>query len=258
MKVITVISDTLHIGFFRLKASCALHGLDLVAISCDRTEFINNRSKDDLLRRYLSGCDDGEIILFSDGYDTLLLADEEEILDKFYRADTDLLVSAEANCFPEQRLADLYPVSDTIYRYLNCGGFIGKAGAIKEFLQRGMPDPGSDHDWSNQYIWTLKYLHDTGQLKLDTHCEVFCTFYTLIRQFPTPDDAVNNREAYIKIYSKWFHENFIVKDARIYNKLTGTWPCNAHFNGVSSLFLDHSMIGLELLAGKEKKEGQRI
>src|SRR5579872_1183814 len=100
MKVLTVVSDRNNIGFFRLKATCALQGLDLVAITCPPADFVNNRAKDDLLKRYLVGLHDEEIVMFSDGYDTLLLAGEEEILGKFYQTNCDLLVSAEANCFP--------------------------------------------------------------------------------------------------------------------------------------------------------------
>jgi hypothetical protein len=247
MKVLTVVSDKNNIGFFRLKATCAMQGLDLIAIICHQATFVNNRVKDDLLKRYLLEFDDEEIIMFSDGYDTLLLAGQEEILEKFYRSESDLLVSAEANCFPEKSLAGRYPACDTIYRYLNCGGFIGKVAAIKEFLFRDLADPGSGHAWSNQYIWTQKYLQDTRKIKLDTRCEIFCTFYTVITQFPTPEDAMNNREAYSSIYCEWFYHNFIIRDGRIFNRLTGTWPCNAHFNGVSSLFLDDSMVGLDLL-----------
>jgi hypothetical protein len=238
MKVITVISDPHHMGFIRLKLSCASQGLDLIAIDCSKGGWTNNRTKDSLLRNYLTGLDEEEVVLFTDGYDTMLLAGEEEILKKFEQEETDLLVSAESNCFPDKSLQDRYPPCDTIYRYLNCGGFIGRVKAIKNFLFKEVVDPGTRHDWSNQYIWTLKYLQDTRQLKLDTRCEIFCTFFTLMEEFPLPDDAVRNRKEYTRIYHEWFQQNFVVRDDRIFNKLTATWPCNAHFNGVSSLFLD--------------------
>lgn len=247
MKVLTVVSDRKNIGFFRLKATCALQGLDLVAIVCPPSKFVNNRVKDDLLKRYLIELDDEEIIMFSDGYDTLMLAGEKEILKKFYKTNCDLLVSAESNCFPEKSLADKYPLCDTAYRYLNCGGFIGKVKAIKEFLFKDLPDPGERYTWSNQYIWTQKYLQDTGKLKLDSQCDLFCTFYTIIPEYPKPEDAMSDHEAYCKLYSEWFYDNFIISQGRIFNRQTGTWPCNAHFNGVSSLFLDDSMVGLDLV-----------
>lgn len=250
MKVLTVVSDRNNLGFFRLKASCTLQRLDLVAIICPPAEFINNRTKDELLKRHLVELHDEEIVMFSDGYDTLLLADEEEILGKFHKTNCDLLVSAEANCFPEKSLADKYPPCDTIYRYLNCGGFIGKVRAIREFLFMDLADPGNGYPWSNQYIWTLKYLHDTGKLKLDSQCDLFCTFYTAIAGYPKPEDAMSDHEAYSKIYGEWFYRNFIVSRGRIYNRLTGTWPCNAHFNGVSSLFLDNSMVGPDLVCDR--------
>ena len=247
MKILTVVSDRNNLGFFRLKVTCALQGLDLVAIVCPPAEFVNNRVKDELLKRYLMTLDEEEIVMFSDGYDTLLMAGEDEILEKYYRTDCDLLVSAEANCFPERSLSEKYPVCDTIYRYLNCGGFIGKAGAIKAFLYTEISAPGEGFPWSNQYIWTQKYLQDTGKLKLDSQCDLFCTFFTAIAGYPTPEDAMNHPEAYTRLYSEWFYHHFVIREGRIFNKLTGTWPCNVHFNGVSTIFLDNSTVSLDLV-----------
>ena len=247
MRVLTVISDPDNFGFFRLKASCAIKGLELIAIVCEQHTFVNNRVKDDLLKDYLAGLDEEEIVMFSDGYDTLLLAGEEEILEKFYQAETDLLVSAETNCFPEKSLASDYPACETPYRYLNCGGFIGRVRAIREFLSLEATGQDDRHAWSNQYVWTLRYLRHTHLIKLDVRCEIFCTFYTVITLYPSPDDAKRDRKTYSRIYSEWFYRNFSIREGRIYNKMTGTWPCNAHFNGVSSLFLDDYPVGTQIL-----------
>src|SRR5689334_5162679 len=101
MIVLTVISDPNHGGFYKLKASCALQNLNLKAIVCNQKEYEmkNHRSKDELIKNYLSELNEEEIVLFTDGYDTLLMASEQEILEKFNHANTALLFSAEADCW---------------------------------------------------------------------------------------------------------------------------------------------------------------
>ena len=43
----------------------------------------------------------------------------------------DVIFSAEALIWPDKKLANLFPSSNTIYKYLNSGGFIGKIKDIK-------------------------------------------------------------------------------------------------------------------------------
>lgn len=247
MKVVTVVSDTGRFGFFRLKASCALLGLSLDALVVEQSSYSGNRVKDELLRSYLAGVDDEEIVLFTDGYDTLMLAGEDEILEKFERAGTDLLVSAETYCFPWEELAGQYPVTDSPYRYLNSGGMIGRAGFIKELLDREVVIPSDKFEWSNQYVWAIRYLQDTTQMKLDTQCEVFCTGSPEVTFFALSEADRENPIAYIRSYHEWFYRNFSVEDGRVFNRITGTYPCNMHFNGRSGGFLNNYTDALELL-----------
>ncbi|SKA35798.1 hypothetical protein SAMN04488128_1048 [Chitinophaga eiseniae] len=247
MKVVTVISNKNNLGFFKLKTSCALKGLELVTLTCPQQAFQNHRMKDRVLHAYLSELADNEIILFTDGYDAMMLADEEEILDKFYKSGTDLLFSAETCCYPDKSLASHYPATSSSYKYLNSGGFIGRAGLLKELHAADLSDISSNFTYSNQYLWSVIYLRNQQHMKLDTDCEIFCTFSPEITEKALGESQRGNREAYVAYFYEWFNQYFIISNGRIYNKITGTWPCNAHFNGGASCFLEDFMESWEIL-----------
>lgn len=249
MTVLTVISDPNHGGFYKLKASCALQNLNLKAIVCDQTEYEkkNHRTKDELIKNYLEELNEEETILFTDGYDTLLMADEQEIADKFKKANTSLLFSAEADCWPDTNLKNLFPdTNGSIYKYLNSGGYIGKAGLIKKLLSEDISDVESNFDWSNQYSWTIRYLRNKDLIRLDTQCNIFSTFSNECIQNSLPEEKRND-EGYTIAFYNWFHTNYQITGGRIYNKITGTWPCNAHFNGQTSDFMTIYPDCLEML-----------
>ncbi|MBW8687208.1 glycosyltransferase domain-containing protein [Chitinophaga rhizophila] len=247
MKVVTAISNKNDLGFFKLKMSCALKGLDLVTLTCDQDAFRNHRMKDRILRSYLSELDDNEIVLFTDGYDAIMLADEDEILEKFDKIGTDLLFSAETCCYPDKSLAPRYPATDSLYKYLNSGGFIGRAGLLKQLHEVDLSEVSGNFTYSNQYLWSVIYLENQHQMKLDTDCEIFCTFSPEITEQALGEAQRGNREAYVKYFYEWFNEHFIISNGRIYNKITGTWPCNAHFNGGASCFLEDYIESWEIL-----------
>ena len=247
MKVVTAISNKHDLGFFKLKTSCALKGLELVTLVCDQEAFKNHRMKDKILSAYLSELDDHEIVLFTDGYDALMLADGDEILEKFNNYGTDLLFSAETCCYPDPTLESRYPQTDSPYKYLNSGGFIGKAGLLKELHAIDLSNVASNYAYSNQYLWSVIYLEHQHCMKMDTQCEIFCTFSPEIIANSLPDEQKGDLSAYTKNFYELFNQNFIISNGRIYNKITGTWPCNAHFNGGSSCFLENGIEGWEIL-----------
>lgn len=250
MKVVTAISNQNDPGFFLLKLSCALHDLELVVLVCEEENYKGHWVKDNLLRNYLMQVDDSEIILFTDGYDSVLLSGEDELLDKFYSAKTDLLFSAETICFPVKSLSSLYPDTGSSFRYLNSGGFIGKASLIKEMLDKQVVIEEQEFIWSNQYAWTLRYLQNTGKMKIDSKCELFYTFYVNVSASLLPDQKDNDPEVYSKLFNEWFQKNFDLRNGRIFSKITNTWPCNAHFNGTSKSFLKYYMDIPNLLYSK--------
>lgn len=232
MKVVTVINNETNWGFNLLKLSCALNGLELVVLVA-KGKFSTNRIKDELLSDYLEEAEGDEIILFTDGNDAILMANEDEIISKFYATGRNLVFSAEVRCWPDEGLAKLYPPIDTTpYKYLNSGGFIGKAGLIKALIDDKTFDT-DDFKGSNQYIWAKKYFNNTNKIALDTRCEIFCTFSPQIGNVYSIEDEDNH----FRYMTEWFKSNFVIENGRIFNKLTKTKACQAHFNGSSKLLL---------------------
>jgi hypothetical protein len=252
MKIVTVISDRNHAGYLLLRNSCRAQALALKPLVC-LDSFSGNRMKDSLLLDYLNDVNEDEIILFTDGYDSILLANEDEIIDKYYANKTDLLFSAETNCYPDVSLAERCPETRTPYRYLNSGGFIGKAGFIREFLSDNLMASEENYAYSNQYLWTLRYLQNPKYIGLDSHCTIFCTFSPEVGGDPLAEYDADNFRRYSDNMHYWFRNNFVLKNGRIFNRITRTWPCNAHFNGKSKCLIGEEiteLVQLQRLARK--------
>jgi len=243
MKVLTVINNNKNYFFNLLRLSCALNNLELVVL-VSNDNFRSRRVKDDLLSDYLEEENDDEIILFTDGFDALFIAKEEEILPKFYNIGKDLVFSAETGCWPDKDLAVQYPnETSSSYKYLNSGGFIGKAGTIKELLKDNSFDLENFKN-SNQYLWTKRYFKNMDTIALDTDCEIFCTFSPEVGDRFLPQNEDGNYYDYYTCMKKWFNSNFSIVKGRIFNKITNTWPCQAHFNGTSKYLIDDDIINM--------------
>jgi hypothetical protein len=245
MKVVTVLNVLNNIGYSLLRLSCALNDLELIVLVSKKKEFTSNRIKDDLLKNYLTHeVGPEEVILFTDGIDTVLMSREDEILAKFQKTGRDLLFSCETLCWPDPSLADSYPsTARGPYRYLNSGGFVGKAGVIKELLEE--EPPGSDNfGRSNQYVWAKRYFAYPDVIGLDHGCELFHTFSPEICNDYLPNEDNRDHSSYYNYMKSWFKSNYIIQRNRIYSKISGTWPCQAHFNGASKCLMDGDVISM--------------
>jgi hypothetical protein len=239
MKVVTAITDEANINFQLLRISCALNDLELVVIVVEAMNSL--RVKDELLKAYLQRVDSDEVILFSDGYDAIFLAGEFEILEKFNRFNSDLVFSAEENCWPDESLASRYPVSDAgAYKFLNSGGFIGKAGVIAAMLRTKVGD-SKNYRGSNQYVWTRRFLDNQDVISLDTQGELFCTLSSKEDNKYLPKDGSNDFRPYIEFKEKWFTDNFEIQNGRLYDRIRQTWPSHAHFNGFSKCLFNNDI-----------------
>jgi hypothetical protein len=254
MKVITVINDKTHAGFNLFRLSCAVNNLELVVLFYNQRNFVSNRLKDELLKDYLTKIDSEEVILFSDGNDVIFMASEEEMLDKYYKAGKEVVFSAEIGCWPDVSLAEQYPPVQERYKYLNSGGFIGKAGVIRKLLEDDSVG-GNEFRFSNQYIWAKRFFKYPDIIGLDYGCNIFYTF--------TPEvgkELINNEDP-IDFYlciKGWFDTNFYLKDNRVFSKITNTSPCHLHFNGSSKVLMDADIINLIFSGIPQSKQAKFI
>lgn len=286
MKVVTCISDPERWWYRNiLEPSCRQHKLELVPLITEGP-WITHRTKDFMLLDYLGKIDPNEIILFTDGYDTLFLSGEEEILRKFTSFDKPLVFTAEKNCWPDKRLKNLYPFSPTRSRYLNSGGFIGYAWKILELLKRYEHppfhhfkrrdffwelqksifrrefNPAKKYYFSNQYYWARVFLHNQDAIALDYHSEIFLELTAPWKVYSPKvpvdqdsDEIIALKEAQkqriLKIYG--------IRNNRFFNRRSGAEPCQLHFNGtlVKSLISDPDFAGLTIWqSGVERRTNQ--
>ncbi|XP_062239522.1 multifunctional procollagen lysine hydroxylase and glycosyltransferase LH3 [Platichthys flesus] len=103
------------------------------------------------------------VIMFVDSYDVIFAAGPEEVLSKFKRLGHRVVFSAEGFCWPDQRLAQKYPVVHSGKRYLNSGGFIGFAPDLSAIVQQ-WKNKDSDDD---QLFYTKIYLDKTQRTKFN-------------------------------------------------------------------------------------------
>lgn len=166
-----------------------------------RLVFPGGGMKVNLFKEYLQTVDnDEDVILFTDSYDVVFNQGPDELLSRWSNMGEGLLFTAEKTCWPDPKLERVYPETIFDYRFLNSGGFIGRAGDLKVLTQTRCED--SDDD---QLYYTLKFLNSEG-ISLDYDVEIF---QTLNSSF---DDVE-------------------VIEGVVYNKVTETYPVVVHANG---------------------------
>jgi hypothetical protein len=255
MQIVTCVSDLTNVGFKRfLEASCKYHELELVTLVYTG-EWTSHRLRDDMLREYLPTLAPKELVLFSDGYDSMFVAAEAEIVSKYASFDSPIVFTAERNCWPYRGFSRSYPPSATPFRFLNGGGFIGEAGAILDLLVRYPTSPPATvlphldvdpeyrvdpsqidvrYQWSNQYYWSLMYLHHPELIALDRHARLFSEFgmdpntpqqeFAQFRANPEGSALYASEKRRLDL-------DYEMVDNRIHCKATGSMPCQVHFNG---------------------------
>lgn len=114
-------------------------------------EYVSNRSPED-------------IVLFTDAWDVVCLADCNSLYEKFLTFNKDLVFGAEKMCSPDGDKKDLYKIKDVPFPYLNSGFIIGKAGIIKKFL-----DTYNGEKINDQLFWTNIYLDHQDEIALDSN-----------------------------------------------------------------------------------------
>jgi hypothetical protein len=220
-----------------LKKSCFLYNLNLETIFHEGS-WNSHRLKDQYIEKFLSKIHPQEIIFFTDGYDTVFVTNEKEILGKYYALDSPVVFSTEVNCYPYSTFAYLYQ-GNRKFKYLNSGGYIGKAGDILQLykslknldLRQRISADGQYH-WSNQYHWTKLYLYFDTCIKLDTDCSIFQTFANDLNF--KPNSAVNDeeRKRLIEEEISRILSDFELGNYRVFNKVTKSEPCHLHFNSI--------------------------
>lgn len=162
--------------------------------------------------------DDKEmIILFTDSYDVLFNANQQQILDKFLEFNARVVFSAEGFCWPDAHLATDYPAVESGKRFLNSGLFMGYAPELWQILNSAEIANNDD----DQRFYTKVFLDADKRkeldIKLDHRSELFQNL----------NGAVSDVEL-----------RFSGKDSLVHNTMYSTTPLVIHANGPTKLMLN--------------------
>jgi FkbM family methyltransferase len=156
----------------------------------------------DILKEY----PDDEIIMYIDALDTLVVASDEEIEEKFLKFNVDVLYSTERGCWPD---GDLRRYFEDKY-FLNSGTIIFKNKKYQEILE------------------VLKILYNE---RLKFSCDQYYhTVFKVINSIDVKIGLDKNKEIFQCLFGENLN-NFEKINNRFKNKITNTLPCVFHGNG---------------------------
>tara|TARA_R110002074_G_scaffold57157_2_gene140739 strand:- start:4099 stop:5850 length:1752 start_codon:yes stop_codon:yes gene_type:complete len=173
--VLTVGTD--QSKMWALEQSAKAHGITYLNLgrqviwSGGTMEAQGGGQKINLVRNHLESLHDGDVVLFVDGYDVIINDTLHTILERYEDMGADIIFAAEKNCWPDVTMASEFPLS-TLYRYLNSGAYIGKVGALKEFLNEAVPNDSDDQLWVQKRFLSSDW-QSTASANLDYEGYIF-------------------------------------------------------------------------------------
>lgn len=154
--------------------------------------------KINILKEYIKDLPYHDVVLFVDGYDVFSAENIEEIVRRYLEFKCKVVFACEETCWPDQSIAENFPESETPYRYLNSGMFIGRVDEIRKILSNHIDDWDDD-----QLYYHKEFLSGNHDIKLDYESYIFQCY----------DETVHKRED------------------SLYNPRTNTLTCLYHGNG---------------------------
>lgn len=143
-------------------------------------------------------------VIFVDAYDVIFLSGIEEIEKHYVNNWSDKIVfSAELNCWPCAELADQYPPSDSLWRYLNSGSYIAPISRLLDLFKTYPPT----YEMDDQLYFTKILLDQQCSMLLDTECILFQTT------------------------AFCYNNEYGAEQGRLINNMKGTKPVIIHGNG---------------------------
>ncbi|XP_039278780.1 procollagen-lysine,2-oxoglutarate 5-dioxygenase [Nilaparvata lugens] len=124
--------------------------------------------------------DDSRIIMFTDSYDVIINGAVKNIVYRFKQLEARIVFSAESTCWPDESLAESYPVTESKYKYLNSGGFMGYAADLYNLLSTA-PIANKDDDqlfFTNLFLKTE--IREKYKIKLDYKSSIFQNLYNAL------------------------------------------------------------------------------
>jgi len=241
----TVITDPQSSGFRTyLEPSARKHGHRfLPIIVLEHTGPWQHTTKIRLMIEFLKKESPHTLVMFVDGYDSIILADPREIVKKFKAFDTTLLISGEKNCSPDESLAGGFSSNGTA-PFLNSGGYMGYAYRVIEALcEVGQQPTPSRYAYSDQRRWMEYYLQHPRGIVIDTESQIFydastrredrekSKYYFSGANWEEDMKKVYQNRAFLDEELGRVQGEICIHESRIVHKGTGARPCVVHVSG---------------------------
>ena len=165
-------------GLQRYRASLARHGIE-PDIVWTGAPYPGHARAMQLLAAHLRTLDPQESVVYTDGYDVVLIRDPAELAAEIARFRAPVVISTEPGFtwkLPGRFAASRrYPKGSGrsgMYRFLNSGAYAGRAGVIAGMLEALDFSSGADCDQTLVNKW---YLEDPSRAALDHDQELFAS-----------------------------------------------------------------------------------
>jgi hypothetical protein len=113
-------------------------------------KYVGHFMKDLEMLEFLKDKKEDDIVIFVDGFDSLILGDKEEIIEKFQKSGKKLLLSVEN--VRSSFLLHSYNFQKVLGKFVNTGLYIGYAGYMRQFLEKMYSQDYNKK--SNQKTWS--------------------------------------------------------------------------------------------------------
>lgn len=122
------------------------------------------------LKKYLEQAFLPEYMIFTDCYDVIVLANEDEVMATYKKHfEGKIVFGAERFCWPDKERASQYPTTSSSFKYLNSGLFMGPTHMIQELLATASISPTDD----DQRFYTTLFLQQSHPIVLDYNGVLF-------------------------------------------------------------------------------------
>ena len=152
-----------------------------------------------------------DIVVQTDAWDVIVVNDCDDLLKRYKSFNKDIVVSGEKFCAPDPYLFYKFNFLSVPFPYINAGLLMGKAGIIKEIIEKYW-DNGSTDD---QRMWIKAYFENRSKIAIDEKAKIFLNM----------------------LYTN--KEDIVYEDNKLKYKPTKTFPIFVHAQGPDKSYLNH-------------------
>jgi hypothetical protein len=252
MTLILFTVATFESGYMNeLKQSCNNNNISMHVVG-DGVKWDGWQTKLKLIHEFVEKIPKEQFVLYTDAYDSFIVANEEEIIKAYYEAtngdDSKILFTATKSDFWYKSIfGDICGNKNDVYNSLNAGGFMGKAKYITNLFKNYCDKEKNKNKCYEKNIDDQKIFNDIclkkdSNIILDSNCHVFYIF-----------DWTNTLISYLNLLQKKQRETLPIenefyffdnKTNRLIVRETGSKPCVLHANGNANCDIIINKIGI--------------